>query len=258
MRRQTGTEQCRPKLHRPDKNLFSKPYPNHHCLIFTPRMAAPILTYNATETIFENCLFSNLTHAFILAHSAAMPDTSADRFFSVQPDMIELNAGTFSNPGGGLVFPPVWVRFSKATLALGCSCNYGQQKLCDHQAQVLYNIMERPDLRIFFDERLRQQSIENIAQHYGLENEPNPDAHFELAWANRSVSIVPRIKTLQPVNGAALQQLAKELLPPAKAIVQSQTAGITSNILVQPLPITTTKHPLLPTCRHCGPLCKIR
>jgi hypothetical protein len=33
-----------------------------------------------------------------------MPDTSADRFFSVQPEMIELNAGTFSNPGGRLVF----------------------------------------------------------------------------------------------------------------------------------------------------------
>jgi len=76
----------------------------YRCLIFTPRIAAPILTYNATEIIFENCLFSNLSHAFILANSAAMPDTSADRFFSVQPEMIELNAGTFSNPAGRLVF----------------------------------------------------------------------------------------------------------------------------------------------------------
>lgn len=195
-------------------------------------MAAPILTYNATEIIFENCLFSNLSHAFILANSAAMPDTGADRFFSVQPEMIELNAGTFSNPGGGLVFPTVWVQYGKGTLALGCGCNFGKQKLCDHQAQVLYNIMERPDLRIFFDERLRHQSIEKIAEHYGLENEPNPDAHFELAWANRSVSISPRIKTLQPVNSAALQQLAAELLPPAKAIGQSPTTAPTSNVLV--------------------------
>jgi len=195
-------------------------------------MAAPILTYNATEIIFENCSFSNLTHTFILANSAAMPDTSADRFFSVQPEMIELNAGTFSNPGGGLVFPPVWVRYSKATLALGCSCNYGKQKLCDHEAQVLYNIMERPDLRIFFDDRLRHQSIDNIAQHYGLENESNPDAHFELVWANRLVSITPRIKSLQPVNSAALQQLAKELLPPVKTFGQPQNVAVTSNILV--------------------------
>ncbi|CAN5378477.1 hypothetical protein BH11BAC3_BH11BAC3_01980 [soil metagenome] len=195
-------------------------------------MAPPILTYNETEIIFENCVFSNLTHAFILAHSATMPDTGADRFFSVQPEMIELNAGTFSNPGGGLVFPPIWVRFSKAKLALGCSCNFGRQKLCDHQAQVLYNILERPDLRIFFDDRLRHQSIENVAQQYGLENEPNPDAHFELAWSNRSVSITPRIKTLQPVNSAALQQLSAELLPPVKAISQSQTTAVTSNVLV--------------------------
>ncbi|MEO6229718.1 MAG: SNF2-related protein [Ferruginibacter sp.] len=195
-------------------------------------MASPILTYNATEIIFENCVFSNLSPAFILAHSAAVPDTGADRFFSVQPEMIELNAGTFSNPGGGLVFPPVWIRFSKATLALGCSCNYGQQKLCDHEAQVLYNIMERPDLRIFFDDRLRHLRIENIAQQFGLENEPNPDAHFELAWANGSVSITPWIKTLQPVNSAALQQLAAELLPSVKAISQPQTTAVTSNVLV--------------------------
>jgi hypothetical protein len=66
-------------------------------------MSSPDPTYNATEIIFENFRFSDLTHAFILANGAAMPDTGADRFFSVQPEMIELNAGTFSNPGGGLV-----------------------------------------------------------------------------------------------------------------------------------------------------------
>jgi len=44
-------------------------------------MTAPILTYNATEIIFENCLFSNVTPTFILANSARMPDTDAQRFF---------------------------------------------------------------------------------------------------------------------------------------------------------------------------------
>jgi SNF2 family DNA or RNA helicase len=195
-------------------------------------MAVPFLTYTATEILFENFSISNLTHAFLLAHSSALPDTGADRFFSVHPEMIELNAGTFSNPGGGLAFPLVWVQYSKATLAIGCSCNYGNHKLCHHQAQVLYNIMERPDLRIFFDNSLRHQSITNIAQQYGLENEPNPDANFELVWTNRTVSIMPRIKSLQPVNAAALQLMATELLPPAKPIGQLQIAANTLNILV--------------------------
>jgi SNF2 family DNA or RNA helicase len=177
-------------------------------------MTAPILTYNATEIIFENCLFSNVTPAFILANSASMPDTSADRFFLVQPDMIDINTGTFSNPGSGLVFPPVWVKFSKATLTLDCSCNYGNHTLCIHQAQVLYNIMERPDLRLFFDAAFRHEKINTVAKNYGLEQSPNPDEHFELLWQNNTVRIEPRMKALQPVNEAALKKLAEELLPP--------------------------------------------
>jgi len=224
-------------------------------------MAAPFLTYNQTEIIFENCQFSHLSHAFILANSAAMPDTSAERFFLVLPEMIELNVGTFSNPGGGLVFPLVSVRYSKATLALGCSCNYGKHKLCDHQAQVLYNILDRPDLRIFFDDRLRHKSILTIAEQYGLENEPNPDAHFELKWANRLVNITPRIKTLQPVNKDALQQLAIALLPPAKPYSQPQSATRFKNLLVlsehkyyKHLQVTLYQAPVTPAGKIKNPL----
>ena len=170
---------------------------NAVALFLHSRMTAPILTYNATEIIFENCLFSNVTPTFILANSARMPDTDAQRFFLVQPDMIDINTGTFSNPTSGLVFPPVWVQFSKATLTLDCSCNYGNYTLCIHQAQVLYNIMERPDLRLFFDAAFRHEKINIVAKNYGLEQSPNPDEHFELLWQNNTVRIEPRMKALQ-------------------------------------------------------------
>ena len=176
-------------------------------------MASLILTYNTTEIIFENFQFSNCTHAFILANSTAMPDTGSGRFFTVHPEMIELNVGSFSNPGGGLIFPPVMVEYKDEKLILACGCTTGGNKLCTHQTQVLYNIMERPDLRIFFDTILRHQQIRAVAQNYGLQNEPNPDEHFELSWNNKVVSITPRLKSLQPVNEAALLQLATDLLP---------------------------------------------
>ena len=195
-------------------------------------MAAPVLTYNATEIIFENCLFSTITPAFILANSTTMPDTGAGRFFSVRPDMIEINTGTFSNPGGGLVFPPVWVQFSKATLALRCSCNNGNHKLCIHESQVLYNIMERPDLRLFFDAAFRHEKINAIAKNYGLEQSPNPDEHFELLWQNKTVRIEPRMKELQPVNEAALKQLAEELLPPPEKPATKQAETVTTILIV--------------------------
>ncbi len=195
-------------------------------------MAAPVLTYNATEIIFENCLFSTITPAFILANSTTMPDTGAGRFFSVRPDMIEINTGTFSNPGGGLVFPPVWVQFSKATLALRCSCNNGNHKLCIHESQVLYNIMERPDLRLFFDAAFRHEKINAIAKNYGLEQSPNPDEHFELLWQNKTVRIEPRMKELQPVNEAALKQLAEELLPPPEKPATKPAETVTTILIV--------------------------
>ena len=170
-------------------------------------------TYNTTEIIFENFQFSNLTQAFILANSTAMPDKGSGRFFAVHPDMIGLNVGSFSNPGGGLIFPIVMVEYRKDKLVLSCGCNEQSNKFCIHQAQVLYNIMERPDLRIFFDTALRHQQIKTVAQNYGLQNEPNPDEHFELSWNSKIVSITPKLKNLQPVNEAALHQLAADLLP---------------------------------------------
>ena len=104
-------------------------------------MQAAQPTYNATEIIFEGFQIAALTHAFILANSTAMPDTGSGRFFAVHPDMIGLNVGSFSNPGGGLLFPPVLVQYKEDKLILACGCNSEGNKLCNHQAQVLYNIM---------------------------------------------------------------------------------------------------------------------
>ena len=189
-------------------------------------------TNTPAEIIFENFLFSGLTPVFIVTNSSSMPDTTDPRFFSIVPATINLNVGTFINPGSSIAFPPVLVHFNKNQLMLSCTCNIHQNKLCNHQAQVLYNILERPDLRIFFDDRLRHQSIKKIALNYGLENESNPDEHFELAWNNRLVSISPRIKSLQPVDSAALQLLASQLLPPSKAICQPQSDTKTVNLFV--------------------------
>jgi SNF2 family DNA or RNA helicase len=189
-------------------------------------------TYNPTEIIFENFQFANLTYGFILDNSTAMPDTGTGRFFSVHPDMINLNAGSFSNPGSGVISPAVVVEYRKDKLVLTCGCNLQSNKLCTHQAQVLYNIMERPDLRIFFDAALRHQSIKAVAQNYGLQNEPNPDEHFELNWNNKIVSITPRLKSLQPVNEAALQQLAAELLPISNSPALTTAAAGSTRILV--------------------------
>ena len=189
-------------------------------------------SYSPAIVTFQNFLFANITHQFILANSTAMPDTGNPRFFTIHPEEINVNKATFSNPGGNLSFPMVQVEYINNSLILTCACNHQSNKLCGHQTQVLYNIMERPDLRIFFDDAFRHDKITAVAENYGLQNEPNPDDHFELAWNNKTVSITPRLKSLQPVNETALQQLAGELLPANHHPVMPQTTPGNISVLV--------------------------
>ena len=165
------------------------------------------------EIIFEKFYFTALTHSFILANSSTMPDSSNGRFFDVLPEIIDLNVGSFINPGGSLTFPSVMVQYKREALIMSCTCTYPGKKLCEHQTQVLYNIMERADLRIFFDNNLRLEKIKAVAVNYGFQNEIHPDEHFEIKWFNRQVSITPKMASLLPVNEIVLQQLASELLP---------------------------------------------
>ena len=194
-------------------------------------MAVPQYIHHSREIIFPNFNFSSLTHAFLFANSAGMPDSAARNFFTVQPDVIAINAGSFTNPGTGVAFPTVLVQYSEGALVLDCGCNDPSKKMCTHQAQVLYNIMERADLRIFFDAHLRHQKIKNMAQDYGLQNEVNPDAYFEVSWNNTTAIIKPRLQSLLPVNEVGLQQLAGELLTPNEPPIFIDTKG-TAQILV--------------------------
>ncbi len=185
-----------------------------------------------TITRFSNFKFDALTHAFILANCTDMPDTGSSRFFTVQPVAIVLNAGSFNNPGGGIEFPTVLVEYSNENLLLGCSCGKNTVKMCSHQTQVLYNIMERSDLRIFFDTEMRHKAILRVAAAFGLEKEAEPDDHFELKWNNKLVDISPKIMTLQPVNETAMQRLKAEIFPEKMATYLNEIAPGNSKLIV--------------------------
>lgn len=173
------------------------------------------------EIILGEFSFTRLSPAFITAISASVPDTGVNRFFDVAPVSIAINKGVFINPGGGIVFPQVELFYNDIKLSLKCGCGNQGPKLCDHQAQVLYNIMERNDLRIFFDASLRLEKIKTVSINYGLENDSRLGEFFELSWSNKNISITPKQKNLQPVNKESLQQLETSLLSSAQAPPQS-------------------------------------
>ena len=137
-----------------------------------------------SEYILENITLSDITYAELLKHSSELIDTSKRNFFDIQPQVIQVNFGLFSNPSSSIDFPLVSVTQMNDSMILSCSCKTPKKKLCEHQVQVLYNIIDRSYFCIFFDDKLRHQKIKEVAKDYGLERENNLDEYFELQYIN--------------------------------------------------------------------------
>lgn len=165
------------------------------------------------EYILENTSIPGLTHSMLLQHSSEIADTGKRGFFEIQPESIEIDSGLFMYPSSAIAFPAVAVSQVENTLIVSCECNLPKKKLCGHQVQVLYNIMDRQHLRIFFDRQLRLEKIKQVAKEYGLENEADPETYFEIHYTNRSFEIKPKLEGLFPVNPAGGNYLREALLP---------------------------------------------
>lgn len=162
------------------------------------------------QYIFENINLSGFSIFDIQKFCSERIDIERENLKDIQPYFIEINAGIFIKPSSNLDFPSVAVNFIGSSLILECPCDALKTKMCNHQAQVLYTIIERQDLRIFFDEKLRRKKLEDFAKDYGLENEPNLDEYFKLEHIHNSLRIEPKIKELIKLNSDELKQ---KLLP---------------------------------------------
>ena len=130
------------------------------------------------QYIFEDISLSNFSVFDLQKYCSEKIDIEKENLKDIQPYFIEINSGVFFKPSSNIDFPSVAVNFIGNSLILDCPCQNSKTKLCTHQAQVLYTIIERPDLRIFFDEKWRRKKLEDVAKEYGLENEANLDDYF--------------------------------------------------------------------------------
>ena len=132
------------------------------------------------DYILENTTIDKLTLSDLLAHTTDSINTAKRAFFDIQAETIELNTGFFTNTSPVIDFPLVSVTQLHNTIILSCPCKAIKKKLCEHQVQVLFNIIEQPYLRVFYDTKLRQQNLKEFAKEYGLENEADLDDFFEI------------------------------------------------------------------------------
>src|SRR5690606_17281781 len=158
--------------------------------------------------LFNDFHISRLSTPFILSHCSEQVDSGSRDFFDIHPTDLQINQGSFSrllNSPGDL---SVAIAISKNNLSIVCDCDAPKTKLCRHQAQVLFNIIHRQEIRVFFDEDLRHSKFREEAMRYGLENEADLDAYFEIKYANRDFQIKPLKAELIPVD--KLDSLLKE------------------------------------------------
>ncbi|PWS26531.1 DNA helicase [Pedobacter yonginense] len=171
---------------------------------------------NPYDYILRDFNLKNLSSIVILKHVNHQVYTDAKGYFNIIPEQLEINFGAFSYEDSSLHFPIVQVQQNENSVKLSCRCTSPKNKLCEHQTQVLYNILQREDLLIFFDETLRRIKMSKIAVAYGLEKENNLDEIFALKYENGLTEIKPKMKSLQAFNLEAQQNLESLLLPSKK------------------------------------------
>lgn len=136
----------------------------------------------------------DLTTTFIFRHSSEQSMMARGLDFTAQEVSIDRAAFRESTPFHDA--HRVDVRFEAPTLYLHCTCVTPKHKLCEHQRQVLTLIMNREDLRIFFDPALRQARLATAAKQYGMEHEQDLSQFFDLHYNHKSVTIKPKVKGL--------------------------------------------------------------
>jgi len=177
----------------------------------------PVPEQNPYDYILKDFNLKNLSEIVILKHLSGLIHTDVKGFYQLFPEQIELDFAAFSDEASGLPFPIVQVQQNENSVKLSCRCATPKHKLCEHQARVLYNILQRQDLLIFFDSNLRKQKLAKIAVDYGLEKEEDFDLLFNLRYEDGQVAIRPKMDALQPFNKEIQQDLQELLLPVSKA-----------------------------------------
>jgi hypothetical protein len=166
-----------------------------------------------SKQVFQDFETSMLNSVFILKHSATAIDTGVKGFYNLSPEEISNNNALFLVPDlTSKMFEVAVVRTEQALLMV-CSCDHSQDSLCEHQSRVLFNIMSRDELRIFFDQRLRWDKISQVAKDYGMEKEVDPDEFFEVVYSEKTFIIKPKNKDLLKFDKETDLYFKTHLLP---------------------------------------------
>ncbi len=184
------------------------------------------------EIIFEEFTDAQLNRDFIAQHAESAVDGDLFDFYEIKALDPEVGYCMFICRPGTAKTAYVSVSLENTTLRLSCDCTAQSNKLCTHQTQVLFYIIRREDIRIFFDASLRHERINLVAKDFGLEHERNPDEFFDVEYHQMSPRIIPKNKGIFKVNTESKQYIKNNLMPEKPRYFSEKLATGNHNIIV--------------------------
>ena len=185
-----------------------------------------------SDYVFKNFKFSDLTNTFILKNSLELADDGKRGYFDLLPTSILLNQASFKDTYSFYQQLPTYAKLKDGTLTLSCKCLVKKKKMCEHQVQLLFNLKDRKELRVFFDADLRKEQMRAVALDYGLENETDLESYFDISYNGRTLDITPKIKEILPVNKKTTDFLTKNLLPIKSPISPVEKKSLDSKFIM--------------------------
>jgi len=167
------------------------------------------------NVILQGLTITSLTEAIIARNcmNGIYPDQMAGQ--QISPKQIEVDLGIFSGHKSSPAFPEVTLSQDAESLFLSCECEAVGDKLCEHQAAVLMALLQRDELRAFFDRELRDKLVRKFATDYGLEQEPDLDSFFAIELSNKKIQVTAKSSQLLPINKESLDKLKAVIVPDA-------------------------------------------
>jgi SNF2 family DNA or RNA helicase len=183
------------------------------------------MTIHPKDYFLEGKNICNLSYADVLRHSAELISTDRKSNVELHPVRIEINMAVFAGVSASIAFPEVSIEQSEAGILISCPCKSPKKTLCIHQAQVLYALLDKPFFRIFFDEKLRAEVIQQTAKEYGMQDDPNAEQYFEVYYTNKAFEIKPAIEGLISWNNTTANSIKDLLLPSIIATLAEDKAS---------------------------------
>ncbi|MBD1392367.1 DEAD/DEAH box helicase [Mucilaginibacter sp. ZB1P21] len=174
--------------------------------------------------VLKGIPFETITEVTIARYAAVGVYFDAASYQHITPRFLEIDQGTFGHEYGNMNFPDVTIVQHSGQLLCSCTCNASAEKLCEHEAFVLAALIKRDELAIFFNATARRQKLKKVAADYGLENEADLDAFFNIRYEDKKLSITPALESLIPVTKESLFDMNQQVAP-APLFTPAQTAN---------------------------------